>query len=159
MLQKLSDQIRGCHERAAEAKRKAEATADAALKADYLAMEERWLSVARHYEFTDRLADLTAAMSDKNNKSNGQARTDARPDDTLLLQEISTSLIEEGDIHALYERMLDGAVGLMKSDFGSMQYFTRSKMNFGCWPGEDFIPHLPRFGTVFTLAQSIPPAA
>ena len=42
MLEKLSDQIRMCHERAAEAKRKAQATVDAALKADYLAMEERW---------------------------------------------------------------------------------------------------------------------
>src|SRR5262245_775517 len=26
-------------------------------------------------------------------------------------------------------------------------------MNFGCWPGEGFIPHLPRSGTVFTSAR------
>jgi PAS domain S-box-containing protein len=137
MLQKQSDQIRMCHERAAEAKRKAEATADATLKADYLGMEERWLSVARHYEFTDRLADLTAAMSDKKNKSDGQARTHAGPDDTLLLQEISTSLIQEGDIHALYERILDGAVGLMNSDFGSMQIFhpEQNELRLLAWRG------------------------
>lgn len=137
MLQKLSDQIRICHERAAEAKRQAEATADAALKADYLAMEERWLSIARRYERTDRLADFTAAMSDKKNKSDGQARTDTGRDDTLLLQEISTLLVQEDDTHALYERILDGAISLMSSDFGSMQIFhpEQNELRLLAWRG------------------------
>jgi hypothetical protein len=44
MLQKLSEQVRNCHERAAEAKRKAEAAADPASKASFLDMEKEWLT-------------------------------------------------------------------------------------------------------------------
>ena len=65
MLQKLSDQIRACHERAAEAKRKAEATADPALNADYLAAADRWMALARSYELSDRVTDFTAAVAAK----------------------------------------------------------------------------------------------
>jgi hypothetical protein len=40
---------------------------DAALtesgKADYLAMERRWLSLARSYEFAERLSDFTAPFT------------------------------------------------------------------------------------------------
>ena len=117
VLQKLSDQIRMCHERAAEAKRKAEAISIAALKADYLAAADRWMALARSYEFTDRVKDFTAATSIRGKKPVELARRD----DSLLLQEISTLLIQEGDIDALYERILDGAISLMASDMGSMQ--------------------------------------
>jgi hypothetical protein len=41
MLEQLSDQIRRCYERAAEAKAKADATDDPALKAEFLEMERR----------------------------------------------------------------------------------------------------------------------
>jgi len=61
MLQKLSEQIRTCHERAAEARDKAETTADPALRAEFLDMESRWLFLARSYQFTEGLADFTAA--------------------------------------------------------------------------------------------------
>jgi PAS domain S-box-containing protein len=37
------------------------------------------------------------------------------------LQEISTQLIEQDDIKALYEKILDAAVAIMHSDFASMQ--------------------------------------
>jgi hypothetical protein len=40
-------------ERAAEATRKAGATADPALKADYTRTAERWIALARSYEFGD----------------------------------------------------------------------------------------------------------
>ena len=43
MLQKLSEQVRACQRVAADARQKAEATADPASKADYLRMEQRWL--------------------------------------------------------------------------------------------------------------------
>src|SRR5262249_4712275 len=123
MLQKLSDQIRACHERATEAKRKAETMADPALKADYLAAVDRWMALASSYEFTDRATDFTTAMSHKQKTPDGLIRVDAQRDDAALLQEISTSLIQEGNIDALYERILDGAISLMKSDFGRMQIF------------------------------------
>src|SRR5512145_1855806 len=42
---------------------------------------------------------------------------------TQLLQEISTELIRASEVEALYERILDAAVAIMRSDFASMQMF------------------------------------
>jgi PAS domain S-box-containing protein len=44
-------------------------------------------------------------------------------DYSLRLQEISTMLIQEGDLTALYDRVLDAAIALMSADMGSMQTF------------------------------------
>jgi PAS domain S-box-containing protein len=44
-------------------------------------------------------------------------------DASLRLQEISTLLIQEGNLDALYERVLDAAVYLMRADVGSMQSY------------------------------------
>jgi PAS domain S-box-containing protein len=63
MLEQLSDQIRACYERAAEAKAKADATNDPMLKAEFLDMEQRWLILARSYGFTESLTDFTTANS------------------------------------------------------------------------------------------------
>jgi hypothetical protein len=41
--------------------------------------------------------------------------------DTRRLQEISTQLIQGDVVQALYERILDGAVGIMRADFASIQ--------------------------------------
>jgi GAF domain-containing protein len=43
------------------------------------------------------------------------------PDDVLKLHEISTLLIQEGNLDTLYDRILDVAVGLMSSDMASIQ--------------------------------------
>jgi PAS domain S-box-containing protein len=77
-------------EGAAEAKLKAEASADAIL------------------------ADLLKPLE--------RAR-DAQPDDALRLREISTLLIQEGNLDILYSRILDAAIGLMAADMASMQTF------------------------------------
>jgi two-component sensor histidine kinase len=61
MLERLSESVRACHERALEAKCKADETSDPALKASYLDMESRWLVLARSYCFTESLNDFTAA--------------------------------------------------------------------------------------------------
>jgi two-component sensor histidine kinase/PAS domain-containing protein len=61
MLQGLSEPVRVCHEKALEAKRKADATSDPALKASYLDMESRWLVLARSYGFTESLDNFMAA--------------------------------------------------------------------------------------------------
>jgi PAS domain S-box-containing protein len=42
-------------------------------------------------------------------------------DDARRLQMISAQLIQEDSVQALYERILDAAMGIMRSDFGSMQ--------------------------------------
>ena len=41
--------------------------------------------------------------------------------DSRLLQEISAQLIQEQNVSALYEKILDAAVAIMRSDFASMQ--------------------------------------
>jgi len=61
MLEGLSEPVRACHERALEAKRKADETSDPALKASYLDMEKRWLVLARSYGFTESLNNFASA--------------------------------------------------------------------------------------------------
>src|SRR5262249_56403762 len=55
MLQKLGDHIRNCFERAAEAKRHADETADPMLKPGHLLLERNWVRLARSYEFVEGL--------------------------------------------------------------------------------------------------------
>jgi PAS domain S-box-containing protein len=69
MLEQLSDQIRECYERAAEAKERADASNDPGLKAEFLNAESRWLLLARSYTFTESLEDFTALNSERQRKS------------------------------------------------------------------------------------------
>jgi hypothetical protein len=64
MLQNLSERIRLCYERAAEAKQHAEETNDAEAKAGFLNTEKRWLLLARSYDLSERLKDFTRAIPD-----------------------------------------------------------------------------------------------
>jgi hypothetical protein len=59
MLQNLSEQIRDCHHQAEECRRLAATASTEDAKADFLAMEDRWLSLARSYEFAERLSNFT----------------------------------------------------------------------------------------------------
>jgi hypothetical protein len=106
MLEQLSDQIRLCYERAAEAKERADATNDPASKAEFLASERRWLTLARSYRFTESLNDFTKANSEQRRTFDerlqrssalvaGVSRNLDGPDDLLQLHEISTLLIQE----------------------------------------------------------------
>src|SRR5262245_60424020 len=52
---------------------------------------------------------------------------DAAPDGSHRLQEVSTLLIQEGNLASLYEHVLDTAVSLMCADMGSMQTFHREQ--------------------------------
>ena len=53
------------------------------------------------------------------------------------LQEISTLLIQEGNLDGLYERVLEAAIGLMSSDMGSMQTFhpEQNELRLLAWRG------------------------
>jgi hypothetical protein len=55
MLQKLSDRIKNCLDRAADAKRRADETADPSLKAEHLRLGRSWVRLARSYEFAESL--------------------------------------------------------------------------------------------------------
>jgi hypothetical protein len=59
MLQNLSKEVRECHLRAEQCRRLAELASCDPAKADYVAMERRWLSLARSYEFAERLSNFT----------------------------------------------------------------------------------------------------
>jgi two-component sensor histidine kinase/PAS domain-containing protein len=61
MLEGLSEPVRSCHERALEARSKADEASDPVLKASYLDMERRWLVLARSYGFTESLNNFTSA--------------------------------------------------------------------------------------------------
>jgi len=117
MPQKLSERVRA-YERAADAKQKAKAAADAALKASFLEMEEGWLALARSYESLSE-----SSTADRPLKLDERARADAGADASLPLQEISTLLIQEDNLDALYDRVLDAAISLMSADMGSMQKY------------------------------------
>jgi PAS domain S-box-containing protein len=58
MLQQLSEQVRECHQRAADAKARADETSDPALKRSYSDLEDRWLFLARSHMFTESLQDF-----------------------------------------------------------------------------------------------------
>jgi len=58
MLHQLSNEIAECYLRAEQARLRAKRADDAALKQESLDMERRWISLARSYEFTERLFDL-----------------------------------------------------------------------------------------------------
>ena len=116
MLQKLSEQVRACHEYAADAKQKAEAAREPASKATFQDMEKRWLALARNYACVESLGSISPATSD--------GHADATPEDqSLRLQEISTLLTQEGNLETLYERVLDAAISLMSADMGTMQKY------------------------------------
>jgi hypothetical protein len=55
VLNDLSEQVRECLEHADDCARKAAAQTDPKIKQDFLDLEQRWLSLARSYEFTNRL--------------------------------------------------------------------------------------------------------
>jgi len=165
MLQKLSEQVRACHQRAGEARRRAEAAADPALKADLLDMEKRWLALARSYAFTETLGDFTAALSDSLQKphdiarreivsapARGKVRPSAEQRDLALdstsalrLQEISTFLIQEGNVDALYDRVLDAAISLMSADMGSLQVFHPERNELRLLASRGFHPESAAF--------------
>ncbi len=52
-----------------------------------------------------------------------QAQLETELADTKLLQSISAALIQENHVQALYERILDAAAVILRSDFASMQRF------------------------------------
>ena len=59
MLQNLSEEIRECLRRAEECKRLSKTALTAPAIKDYLEMEQRWMKLARSYEFAERLSRFT----------------------------------------------------------------------------------------------------
>src|SRR5262245_49538476 len=74
----------------------------------------------REFRFSTRRCRCNpgAAMTDQ---ASERRKVADGSDNALELQEISTSLIREGNLDALYGRILDAAISLLSADMGSMQ--------------------------------------
>jgi hypothetical protein len=59
VLNDLSEQVRECLQHADNCARQAAAQTDPKLKHDFLVMERRWLFLARSYEFSEQLSNLS----------------------------------------------------------------------------------------------------
>ena len=57
-MQNLSEEIRECLRHAEQCKRRAKTALSADAIKDYLDMEQRWLSLARSYEFAEWLSNF-----------------------------------------------------------------------------------------------------
>jgi hypothetical protein len=68
MLQKLTEEIAECYAQASHCRERAKQALDPSIKRDFLDMERRWLSLARSYEFAERL-NFTAPFSKGKQKS------------------------------------------------------------------------------------------
>jgi PAS domain S-box-containing protein len=101
MLRKPSEQVQRCLDRAFDARRSAEGTADPAQKADFLEMEKRWLALAQSYEFTERLSDFSAVATDWRRRFDEWRRAREKPGEALRLRKI----LHEANVDALFERM------------------------------------------------------
>jgi hypothetical protein len=65
MLQKLSEDIRECYQRAEQCRWAAETAHSPSAKDDFLHMEQRWISLAHSYEFANRLSHFTMPFTKK----------------------------------------------------------------------------------------------
>lgn len=69
VLNNLNKEIRECYRHAQDCALKATAHIDAHLKQDFLDLEQRWLFLARSYEFSERLTDLSDEIKRRADKS------------------------------------------------------------------------------------------
>jgi PAS domain S-box-containing protein len=109
------------------------------LKADFLETEKRWMALARHCEFAERPNDFTPADLHRSGFDE-RVQVGEGPDDALRLQQISTLLIQEDNLHGLYNRILEAAICLMHTDVGSMQVFRPERGELQLLVGTGFDP-------------------
>ncbi len=65
--------------------------------------------------------------------------------DMRLLQDISTQLIQEKNIEALYEKIIEAALVIMRSDFASMQMFYPDRKQLRLLASHGFPPEARQF--------------
>jgi hypothetical protein len=74
MLQNLSEEIRECLSRAEECKRLSKTALTPAAIKDYVDMEQRWLALARSYEFAERLSRFVEPFRRKKARNEKELR-------------------------------------------------------------------------------------
>jgi PAS domain S-box-containing protein len=112
-LSNATIEIRQTLEAAAEARAKANAAADPALKAEYIAAEDRWMSLARSLGFDEKLKDFTAEHSKQREKLDQvqSAKTKAAPEGFSpgTAEQTLKSIVENCD-DAIITKNLDGII-------------------------------------------------
>ena len=113
MLEQLSDRIRECYERAVEAKERADAINDPALKVEFLNVARHWLVLARSYGFSDSLNDFTSANLERRRKFDERLRVSMGsapgPFSPESAEQILRSIIGNSD-DAIITKNLDGII-------------------------------------------------
>jgi signal transduction histidine kinase/ActR/RegA family two-component response regulator len=100
------------------------------------------VSSVRQHELTEQAEQAAAALRES------EERLAAELAATKALQEISIKMIQEGDVKALYEQILDAAIAVMRSNMASIQILDE---------GQDALRMLafrgfgPEFGKIFEL--------
>ncbi|HKS70087.1 MAG TPA: ATP-binding protein, partial [Ktedonobacterales bacterium] len=96
-----------------------------------------WVGTATDITERRQTANQRAAAEEALRES--EARLAAELADTQVLQTISTQLIQEGNLEALYEQILNAAIAVTHADMGSMQmlYPDRGALRLLAWKGFD----------------------
>jgi PAS domain S-box-containing protein len=75
-------------------------------------------------ELEQKVADRTAELERANTAlRQTEARLAAELVDTKLLQSVSAEIIHEQNLEAIYDKIMDAAVGIMRAEFASMQTY------------------------------------
>ena len=83
-------------------------------------------------EIEDRIRERTTELSEANDALSRSEQSLARElEAARRLQQVSTQLIQTEDIQLLYEQILETAVGIMQSDFASIQRFDPDRGKIG----------------------------
>lgn len=100
------------------------------------------VSSVHQHELTAQAEQATTALHES------EERLTAELAATQALQEISTQMIHEGNVEALYEKILDAAITVTRSDMGSMQILDEGQdaLRMLAFRGFD-----PAFGKIFEL--------
>jgi signal transduction histidine kinase/ActR/RegA family two-component response regulator len=100
------------------------------------------VSSVRQHELTEQAEQAAAALRESEERLATELAA------TKALQEISVKMIQEGDVKALYEQILDAAIAVMRSNMASIQILDE---------GQDALRMLafrgfgPEFGKIFEL--------
>ncbi|HEY2528707.1 MAG TPA: PAS domain S-box protein [Xanthobacteraceae bacterium] len=113
MPDQFSDRVRGCYEFAAEARVKADATDDPALRAEWLNAEKRWLDLACSFVFSESPEGFATANSEQRPKFDERLTADmgSAPESFLpeSAEQILRSIVENND-DAIITKNLDGII-------------------------------------------------
>ncbi|HEY8506901.1 MAG TPA: GAF domain-containing protein, partial [Steroidobacteraceae bacterium] len=97
------------------------------------------LTIARQLAFAIERISADQALRAK------EQRLRAELADTQLLQRVSAELIDERNVHALYEKLVDAAMAIMRSDFGSMQVLHPERGELQVLVARGFTPEARKF--------------